>query len=56
MAYDGRCATLARVFLDTEAWATDEEVAALAQAIQDTVEDYIEATRPDDDAEPEAHP
>jgi hypothetical protein len=52
MGYDIRCEDLARVFLSIESWATDREVAELAQEIQDAIEDYIEGTRPEDERAP----
>jgi hypothetical protein len=45
--YDIRCEDLARVFLSDEPWAGEPEVAALAQAIQTAVENWLEDETPE---------
>jgi hypothetical protein len=44
--YDAASEALARHFLADETWAGEPEVQELAQEIQDTIEDWIEGTRP----------
>jgi hypothetical protein len=40
--YDSRCEDLARVFLPTEPPADEEKVKALAEHIQEAIEDWLE--------------
>jgi hypothetical protein len=48
MAYDEKCHELAEAFLEDEAHLrTDKRTARLAQIIQDTIEDFIEAENRD---------
>lgn len=43
MSYDVRCEDLARVFLGDSTPYTEADVEALAQEIQNTIEDWLES-------------
>lgn len=47
MAYDSRCEHLAQVFLEDELRSDDSDAEALAQAIQDRIEDFLNYELPD---------
>jgi hypothetical protein len=49
MAYDTQCADLARHFLQDTKLDADTHVPALAEAIQEAVEDYLQAQKSEDD-------
>lgn len=41
MSYDTKCYDLAEAFLQDSGWTHDATISALAQHIQDTIEDFI---------------
>ena len=50
MSYDSKCHDLAETFLDDVGVKDPKKIDALAQVIQDAIENYLEAVAPLDDS------